>query len=175
VPPTGVGWLKGPRAAASMAAPEERGRAAAAAVEMEEAAALAETASGCAADPAGVEAGRGAFAAAGAVEGSCLVLADSVDSSVEISRDCIVNFWGQVAKGLRDFFLRAPCRDQIFLEKIKLPDNEVVKENSGEISMLLPVSRAGDRTVPRRIGVAEEDTLEDRVCMAVQLQVLRRD
>jgi hypothetical protein len=81
-----------------------------------------------------------------------------------------------VAKGLRDFFLRAACRDQIiFLEKIKLPDNQVVKDNSGVIFMHLPVSRAGDRTVPRRIGVAEEDTLEDQVCMAVQHQVLRRD
>jgi hypothetical protein len=142
---------------------------------MEEAAALAETASGCAAGLAGVEAGREAFAAAGAVEGSCLVLADSVDSSVEIRRDCVVNIWAKWQKGWETFSYVQHAETRQFLEKIKLPDNQVVKDNSGVIFMHLPVSRAGDRTVPRRIGVAEEDTLEDQVCMAVQLQVLRRD
>jgi hypothetical protein len=62
------------------------------------------------------------------------------------------------------------------LEKIKLPDNEVViNKKSGVICVHLPVSRAEDRTGLRRVGVAEEDIPEDQVCMAVHLQDLRRD
>lgn len=81
----GVAWLRGPRAVASMAAPEGRGRAVAAAMVGAAGLAIVKTvASGCAAGP-GVGVARGAFAAAGAVEGSCPVFADLVDSSVEIS------------------------------------------------------------------------------------------
>lgn len=59
------------------------------------------------------------------------------------------------------------------LEKIKLQDNEVVKQNSGTIVLCLPESQVEDHTVLRRVGGAEEDILEDQVCMAVHPQVLQ--
>lgn len=70
-------------------------------------------------------------------------------------------------------FLTCSMQRPDILEKIKLQDNEVVKQNADVICLRLPVSRAEDRTGLRRVGVAEEDILEDQVCMAVHLQVLR--